>query len=109
MNVTLQTPRLIMRPPQPGDWMAFHDFMMSDRATAFNSHGDLAKVWRAFAAELGHWEIFGYGTAVSYISHTNARSIRLAEKLGAKLDVAAIGPTADTLVYRHPIPKGVIL
>uniref|UniRef100_UPI004047F51B GNAT family N-acetyltransferase n=1 Tax=Yoonia sp. TaxID=2212373 RepID=UPI004047F51B len=171
MSVTLQTPRLVMRRPQPGDWMVFHDFMMSDRATAFDSRGNLAKVWRAFAAELGHWEIFGYGmwavtlrgdndcvglvgpwtppdwpeteigwmmfdpaiegtgiateaaaaavkhaydvlgwqTAVSYIAHTNARSIRLAEKLGAKLDVGAKAPTPETLVYRHPVPKGVVL
>jgi len=171
MSVTLQTPRLVMRRPQPGDWMAFHDFMMSDRSTHFGAHMDLAKIWRSFAAELGHWEIFGYGmwavtirgdndcvglvgpwtppdwpeteigwmmfdasiegtgiateaadaavkhaydvlgwqTAVSYIGHTNARSIKLAEKLGAKLDVAAIGPTQDTIVYRHPLPRGVTL
>lgn len=151
--------------------MAFHDFMMSDRADAFGSNGDLGKIWRSFAAELGHWEIFGYGmwavtlrgdndcvglvgpwtppdwpeteigwmmfdpaiegtgiaseaakaaikhaydvlgwqTVVSYIGHTNNRSIKLAEKLGAKLDINATGPTADTLVYRHPVPKGVIL
>jgi RimJ/RimL family protein N-acetyltransferase len=60
-NVTLSTDRLILRRPAPRDWDAFHAFMMSDRATAFGGHGDLAKAWRAFAAELGHWEIFDYG------------------------------------------------
>lgn len=169
MSMTLQTPRLVMRAPEPGDWMVFHDFMMSDRADAFGSNGDLGKTWRSFASELGHWQIFGYGmwavtlrgdndcvglvgpwtppewpeteigwmmfdpaiegtgiateaayaavthaydvlgwqTAVSYIAHDNARSIRLAEKLGAKLDINAKAPTDTTLVYRHPVPKGV--
>ena len=50
-----------MRAPEPGDWMVFHDFMMSDRADAFGSNGDLGKTWRAFASELGHWQIYGYG------------------------------------------------
>lgn len=57
----LQTERLILRRPVPGDWEAFHAFMMSDRSTAFGSHRDLARAFRSFAAELGHWEIFGYG------------------------------------------------
>lgn len=57
----LKTDRLILRRPVADDWPAFHDFMMSDRASFFGSHKHLAKSWRAFAAELGHWEIFGYG------------------------------------------------
>lgn len=61
MSATLQTPRLVLRRPAPHDWPAFHDFMMSERATAFDSHMDLARAFRAFAAELGHWEIFGHG------------------------------------------------
>ena len=61
MTVTLETPRLILRRPIPGDWQAFHDFMMSDRSAAFGSHKDLGKAFRSFAAELGHWEMFGYG------------------------------------------------
>jgi RimJ/RimL family protein N-acetyltransferase len=58
---TLRTDRLILRRPVPADWDAFHAFMMSDRSTAFGSHQNLAKAFRSFAAELGHWEIFGYG------------------------------------------------
>lgn len=170
MSVTLQTQRLVLRAPQPGDWMPFHDFMMSDRAAMFGSHGDLGRTWRSFAAELGHWQVFSFGmwavtkrgddtalgfvgpwtppdwpeteigwmifddatqgtgiateaaraaishaydvlgwdTVVSYIGPDNTRSIRLAEKLGAHLDDAAKGPTPDTLVYRHPVPKGLL-
>ncbi|XOY56812.1 MAG: GNAT family N-acetyltransferase [Rhodobacterales bacterium] len=164
----LKTDRLILRRPVADDWPAFHDFMMSDRSTAFGGHKDLGKAWRSFASELGHWDIFGYGmwavtragddtalglvgpwtppdwpeteigwmilsdaaegtgiaseaaraaiahaydslgwdSAVSYIAPDNTRSIRLAEKLGAAHDAKALGPKPDTLVYRHPNPKG---
>ncbi len=44
----------------------------------------------------------GWDSAVSYIDENNARSIALAEKLGATLDAGAATPSADTLVYRHP-------
>ncbi|MFN4159129.1 MAG: GNAT family N-acetyltransferase [Gemmobacter sp.] len=46
----------------------------------------------------------GWPTAVSYIDPENHRSIRLAERLGARPDHAAAHPFADEpcLVYRHP-------
>ena len=47
----------------------------------------------------------GWKTAVSYIAPENARSIALAERLGAVRDTAATGPGDNTcLVYRHPVP-----
>lgn len=54
---------------------------------------------------------FAYGpmgmtTLVSYVAPANARSIRLAERLGAVLDPAAPHPVGDPcLVYRHPGPS----
>jgi RimJ/RimL family protein N-acetyltransferase len=48
---------------------------------------------------------FGWTTLVSYIDRRNARSIRLAERLGARLDPEAARPEDETcLVYRHPGP-----
>lgn len=51
----------------------------------------------------------GWTTAVSYIDPDNARSIRLAERLGAVRDPEAAVPPNDTpetcLVYRHPAPE----
>ncbi len=169
MTPPLVTARLVLRPPAPRDWDAFHDFMMSDRSTAFGSHKNLGRAFRAFAAEIGHWQIFGYGmwavtrqgddtclglvgpwtppdwperevgwmilspaaegtgiateaaraaishaydvlgweSVVSYIGPENHRSIRLAEKLGARLDPAApqIDAASPVLVYRHPRPE----
>ncbi len=54
------------------------------------------------------FEDLGWDTAVSYIDPRNARSIALAERLGAALDPGAPVPFGDkpTLVYRHPRPEG---
>ena len=57
----IETARLTLRRPVPADWEAFRDFMMSDRAAMFGSHGHVGKAFRAFASELGHWDIFGFG------------------------------------------------
>lgn len=48
----------------------------------------------------------GWETAVSYIHPDNARSIALAERLGATLDRQAATPAFDEpcLVFRHPAP-----
>lgn len=160
----LQTERLTLRKPIASDWPAYRDFMMTERAHFFSSSGDLGQVWKAFAAELGHWqmyesgmwvvtlknddtaiglvgpwhpphwpekeigwmmlssaaegkgiaaeaakasithafEVLGWDTAVSYIWPDNARSLRLAKKLGAQLDKDAARPSPEALVYRHP-------
>lgn len=56
----------------------------------------------AARAALDHlFRDLGWTTVVSYIHPDNARSIALAERLGAVLDPAAPLPKPDTLVYRH--------
>lgn len=171
---TLNTPRLTLRRPTPADWPAFRAFMLSERSAVFGSHGHEGRAFRSFAAELGHWDIFGYGmfavtrrgedgilalvgpwtppdfpepevgwmvldagvegtgvareaagaalrhafgplgwaTAVSYIAEGNERSVRLAGRLGARLDPEAAvpmpppgAPAKPVLVYRHPRPE----
>ena len=166
----IETARLLLRRPVPADWDAFRDFMFSDRAAIFGSHRNLGKSFRSFAAELGHWEFFGFGmfavtrkgedravalvgpwnppdwperelgwmvldaaaegqgiareaatgalrhiwtalqwpTVVSYIAEGNARSVALAERLGAALDPEAEMPEVAgqrLMVYRHPRPE----
>jgi RimJ/RimL family protein N-acetyltransferase len=58
----------------------------------------------ALAVRAWAYGTLGLRTLVSYIDPANARSIRLAERLGAFLDRDA--PTVDPgdLVYRHPAP-----
>jgi RimJ/RimL family protein N-acetyltransferase len=46
-----------------------------------------------------------WDTAVSYIEPRNARSIALAERLGARLDPDARPHEPGHLVYRHPRPE----
>lgn len=61
----------------------------------------------AMAARTDALTRLGWASAVSYIAPTNYRSIRLAERLGARHDpCAAFPPGKDAcLVYRHPAPE----
>jgi len=47
----------------------------------------------------------GMTTLVSYIDPRNSRSIRLAERLGAKRDPAAASPDPGDVVFRHNAPE----
>ena len=60
-NERLDTPRLVLRRPNAGDWPAARDFFMSDRSVGVGGPYELGRSWTVFAAEIGHWEIFGYG------------------------------------------------
>lgn len=59
----------------------------------------------AEAARRHAYDVLGWTTAVSYIDPANARSIALAERLGAVEDAHARRVHADDLVYRHPGPE----
>jgi RimJ/RimL family protein N-acetyltransferase len=60
----------------------------------------------ALAARRYAYAIAGWREAFSVIHPENARSIRLAERLGARLDrEQAIHTGATRLVYRHPAPE----
>lgn len=60
----------------------------------------------ATAAREHAFQALGWTGAVSYIDPGNARSIALAERLGARRDDAAATPFPDDpcLVFRHPSP-----
>lgn len=60
----------------------------------------------AQAARAHAFDVLGWQTAVSYIDPANARSIALAERLGAERDDAAPRVDESDLVYRHPAPAG---
>ena len=61
MIPTLQTERLTLRQPAADDWPVFWEFFQSDRSSFLGGPMDLPECWRKFAAELGHWQIFGCG------------------------------------------------
>jgi RimJ/RimL family protein N-acetyltransferase len=163
---TIETERLILRPPKAEDMERYITFIMSERAHHVGRETSRFEAWKCFAAEAGHWKLNGYGpwavtlkgsdetvgqvgvwhpelfpegelgwliwaeaegkgiafeaasaardydyrvhgtkTLVSYIGSKNARSIRLAERLGAVRDDAAKELDPNGLVYRHPGPE----
>ena len=57
----IETDRLALRQPRADDWLVFRDFMMSERSEGVGGPLNEGKAWRAFAAELGHWQIHGFG------------------------------------------------
>jgi RimJ/RimL family protein N-acetyltransferase len=61
MTDVLHTQRLILRRPAGRDWPAMRDFFMSERSAGVGGPHDLGRAWLHFAAEVGHWDILGYG------------------------------------------------
>ncbi|WP_245615411.1 GNAT family N-acetyltransferase [Muricoccus aerilatus] len=67
---------------------------------------------RGYAAEaatvLRDWahEALGLDSLVSYVDPKNARSIALAERIGATVDPQALGQDPGDLVYRHRAGSG---
>lgn len=59
----------------------------------------------ALAVRRWAYGTLGLPTVVSYIDPANARSTRLAERLGARLDREAPSMEPGVLVYRHPGPE----
>lgn len=55
----------------------------------------------ALTARAWAWEQLGLVSLVSYIDPANVRSIRLAERLGARPDPDAARPDPEDLVYRQ--------
>ena len=167
MIPTLTTERLVLRPPELGDFEPFAAHFASPRSVHEDGPLGRTAAWKEFATAVGLWSLRGYGslsivdratrtyhgevgiyrlatypepeigwmvvpasegrgiafeaalsvrdwafrtfgwrTLVSYIGPRNVRSIRLAERLGARLDPAAPQPEDDPcLVYRHPAPE----
>lgn len=72
-------------------------WLVWEKYEGFGYAYEAARRAHRFAFETLRWD-----TAVSYIDPDNARSISLAERLGARLDPDAATPDDDpTLVYRH--------
>ena len=76
-------------------WTVWRD---ADEGRGYAAEAARAAIGHAFGA-------LGWETAVSYIDPDNARSIALADRLGAVHDPAAAAPEPGTLVFRHPRPE----
>jgi len=62
MIPTLETERLLLRPPTPNDFNTYRRFFADSEASAFYG-GPLTEeqAWRVLAMDFGHWALRGYG------------------------------------------------
>lgn len=58
---TLATERLVLRGPEPGDFEPFAAYFADARSWGTGGPLDRAQAWRAFASQIGHWHLRGYG------------------------------------------------
>ena len=62
MIPTLETPRLLLRPPRAADYPTYVLFFADAEASSFYGGPlDSGQAWRVLAMEFGHWELRGYG------------------------------------------------
>jgi len=58
---TLETERLILRPNRAGDFEAYAAFYETERSRLRGGPKGRYEAWVQFAAEVGHWQLRGYG------------------------------------------------
>lgn len=58
---TLTTKRLILRPMQADDWIAYCGFLASDRARYMGGPYSKARAWGLFCSDYAQWDLFGVG------------------------------------------------
>jgi RimJ/RimL family protein N-acetyltransferase len=58
---TLETRRLILRGPEPQDYPDFKATFSSYRSRFMGGPLNAYEAWMLYAAEIGHWQIRGYG------------------------------------------------
>lgn len=58
---TLETERLILRPPEARDFEKYAEFLASDRTADIGGPRTRDQAFQEFCALVGHWHIRGYG------------------------------------------------
>ncbi|MBI1416019.1 MAG: GNAT family N-acetyltransferase [Limimaricola sp.] len=69
---TLETERLVLRPPALRDFEAYAAFLASDRAAGIGGPRPRDMAFGDFCALIGHWHLRGYGRWVVADRHTDA-------------------------------------
>lgn len=73
MTATIETPRLLLRQPELGDWEAIAAFLGSDRARFIGGPYTRPNAWRGFGHMVGHWTLRGFGLFVGVEKATGAQ------------------------------------
>ena len=58
----IETERLVLRPHRLGDFPAMAGFLASDASRFLGGPYDAERAWQAFAADVGAWELLGFGS-----------------------------------------------
>jgi RimJ/RimL family protein N-acetyltransferase len=61
MIPTLQTARLLLRPPQEADFAAYAALMASRRSVYMGGPFDTAAAWGMFCNDVAQWHLYGHG------------------------------------------------
>ena len=63
----LETERLILRAPGPGDYDHWRPFALSERAKYIGGPYSASRSWRGFGHAIGHWVMRGWGSFVFHL------------------------------------------
>ena len=67
----LETKRLVLKAPQPQDYPDFKATFASYRSRFMGGPLNAYETWMLYAAEIGHWEIRGYGMWMVHLRDTD--------------------------------------
>ncbi len=67
----LETQRLVLRGPEPGDYPNFKATFASYRSRFMGGPLNPYEAWMLYAAEIGHWEIRGFGMWMIHLRETD--------------------------------------
>lgn len=67
---TLQTARLVLRPPVLADFAAYWSLMATDRARFMGGPFDERQAWGMFTSDLAMWWLFGHGCLMIDVADT---------------------------------------
>jgi RimJ/RimL family protein N-acetyltransferase len=67
----LETRRLVLRAPEPQDYPDFKATFASYRSRFMGGPLNAYEAWMRYAAEIGHWEIRGYGMWMIHLRDTD--------------------------------------
>ncbi|PYG31163.1 GNAT family N-acetyltransferase [Pelagimonas varians] len=68
---TLESRRLVLRGPDPEDYPDFKATFSSYRSRYMGGPLNAYETWMLYAAEIGHWEIRGYGMWMIHLKDTD--------------------------------------
>lgn len=69
---TLETPRLILRPPGMNDFPAYAALMASQRSAYMGGPYDLRGAWGMFCHDIALWSLCGHGALMVDVKETGA-------------------------------------